>query len=31
MGVLVREAEEMEGLDVYEHSIQTYPEDTARS
>ena len=31
MGVRVREEEEMTGLDISEHGIQTYPEATARS
>ena len=31
MGVRVSEAEEMTGLDISEHGIQTYPEATARS
>ena len=31
MGVRVSEAEEMEGLDISEHGIQTYPEATAVS
>jgi Amt family ammonium transporter len=31
MGVRVSEAEEMEGLDISEHGIQTYPESAATS
>ncbi len=31
MGVRVSEAEELEGLDISEHGIQTYPEATASS
>ena len=31
MGVRVSEAEEMEGLDISEHGIQTYPEAIATS
>ena len=31
MGVRVTEAEELEGLDISEHGIQTYPESAATS
>ena len=30
-GVRVSEAEELEGLDISEHGIQTYPESAATS
>ena len=31
MGVRVSEEEEMQGLDISEHGIQTYPESAATS